>query len=343
MLTDIKPLARDRLEALLSAVDRADVALIGDLCLDAYWEADMKLSRLSRETPHYPLPIVEERHAPGGAGNVACNLAALKPRSLSAVGVVGLDWRGDLLVRSLEARGVGCGLVVRSPEVPTNAYIKPLRRGVSEVVYEDPRLDFENRAPLPAECESRVLNALGEAAARANVVCVSDQMRFGCATEAVRDRLSELGRTGKTVIVDSRDRAHLYHNVTVKPNEIEASRAFSDGRPLDMDALISLAAELYRRNGRLALITLGDRGSLIADGSGVSHCPACRVEPPIDFCGAGDSFLAALACMLSIGASPAEAAQVATLSAAVCIKKIGTTGTAAREEILEAWDMYWKE
>ena len=113
MLTDIKPLARDRLEALLSAVDRADVALIGDLCLDAYWEADMKLSRLSRETPHYPLPIVEERHAPGGAGNVACNLAALKPRSLSAVGVVGLDWRGDLLVRSLEARGVGCGLVVR--------------------------------------------------------------------------------------------------------------------------------------------------------------------------------------------------------------------------------------
>ena len=71
------PLSREELAALLHRVDGARVGLIGDLCLDLYWLADMKLSELSRETPHYPLPIVEERFAPGGAGNVATNIFRL--------------------------------------------------------------------------------------------------------------------------------------------------------------------------------------------------------------------------------------------------------------------------
>ena len=46
-------------------------AVLGDFCLDIYWHADMQKSELSRETPHYPLPIVQERMSAGGAGNVA--------------------------------------------------------------------------------------------------------------------------------------------------------------------------------------------------------------------------------------------------------------------------------
>lgn len=76
------PLTREELKRRLEAVDGAKICLIGDFCLDIYWHADMRLSELSRETPHYPLPIVEERFSPGGAGNVACNIAALRPGSL---------------------------------------------------------------------------------------------------------------------------------------------------------------------------------------------------------------------------------------------------------------------
>ncbi|MBQ3424214.1 MAG: hypothetical protein IJH38_03340 [Clostridia bacterium] len=47
---------REALEALLDGMGRGRVALIGDLCLDMYWRADMRLSELSRETPHFPLP-----------------------------------------------------------------------------------------------------------------------------------------------------------------------------------------------------------------------------------------------------------------------------------------------
>ena len=52
-----KPLTRQELEQLLANVDNARIGLIGDLCLDMYWIANMKISELSRETPHHPLPV----------------------------------------------------------------------------------------------------------------------------------------------------------------------------------------------------------------------------------------------------------------------------------------------
>lgn len=336
-------LSRARLEQLLDAVGGARIGLIGDLCLDMYWMADMTKSELSRETPHYPLPVVEERYAPGGAGNAACNIAALEPGTLKVIGLVGADWRGELLVKALQERGIDGKYIVREPGLMTNTYIKPLRRGISDVVYEDPRLDFENRAPISEEVEKKVLAALDEAAEALDVICVSDQMQFGCITPAVRARLSELGRDGKIVIVDSRYRAADYENVTVKPNEVEAVRAFADGVPRGLEGLSELASQISLRNGRMTLMTLGDQGCFVAENGRVVRCPACSVEPPIDFCGAGDTFLAGFGAMLAAGATPVEAAQAANLCSAVTIKKIGTTGTASREEVLAAWDAHMKE
>jgi len=333
-------LNRAELENLLAKVDGTKLALIGDLCLDMYWIADMKLSELSRETPHYPLPVVEERYAPGGAGNAANNIAALKPAKLSVIGLVGTDWRGGLLVKALTDVGIDCSHVVQDESVVTNTYIKPLRCGISDVVYEDPRLDFENRKPVSLECEAKVLEALNAVAKEVEVICVSDQMKFGCITPKIRERLCELGKSGKTIIVDSRDHAADYRYVTIKPNEVESSRAFGSGEALELPELSELAAQIFARNERTTLMTLGGNGCFVVENGDVVRVPACKVEPPIDFCGAGDTFLAGFGTLLSAGASPVQAAQVATLCSAVTIKKIGTTGTATREEVLAAWEMY---
>ena len=333
-------MTKETLQELLCRIDNARIGLIGDLCLDLYWLADMKLSELSRETPHYPLPVVEERWAPGGAGNVANNIAALNPKKLLVVGLVGNDWRGDLLLRSMESVGIDCSGVIRDPSRVTNTYIKPLRRGISDVIYEDPRLDFESRFPISRETEQKIFDALDAMATEVDIICVSDQMKYGCITPAIRKKLSDLGSKGKTVIVDSRNHISEYQNVTVKPNEVEASRAFGDGSSLDLDKLSELASDIVSRNGRTTLITLGDKGCFVADKEGVVRCPACSVEPPIDFCGAGDTFLSGYGTVLSAGANPLQAAQIACLCSAVTIKKLGETGTASRNEILTAWEAY---
>ena len=54
--------------------------------------------------------------------------------------------------------------------------------------------------------------------------------------------------------------------------------------------------------------------------------------------GAGDTAAAALATMLAVGASPAEAATIANLAASVTVQKIGITGTASPAEILRRYD-----
>ena len=340
-ITNEKTLTSEELQSLLQNIDHARIGLIGDLCLDMYWLADMKLSELSRETPHHPLPVVEERMSPGGAGNVANNIAALNPEKLLVVGLVGNDWRGDLLLRTMKEAGIDCSHVIRDNSRVTNTYIKPLRSGISDVIYEDPRLDFESRFPISAETEAKILSALDAMAKQTDVICVSDQMKYGCITPAVRKKLSELGKSGKTVIVDSRDHADAYEGVTVKPNEIEASRAFGDGFVMDIEALSVLAAEISERNGKTTLITLGEKGCFVAEGEQVVRCPACPVKPPIDFCGAGDTFLAGYGTLLASGATPMQAAQIACLCSSVTIRKIGITGTATREEVLAAHDFYF--
>lgn len=319
------------LTEVFSGIDSARVGVIGDFCLDVYWLADMTLSEISREAPHFPLPIVEERMSPGGAGNVTCNLAALQPQKVCALGIAGNDWRGDALRGLLSTAGVDVSGLLTSPRRVTPAYIKPMRRGFTDVVYEDPRLDFEDRSPMTEEDEQRLLDALN--ALDVDVLCVCDQLRHGCITPAIRQRICELSREGLTVIVDSRDRIALYEDVIVKPNEIEAARAVQSNGSYE-----ELAVLLSRKTHCPAIVTLGGEGCLVCEDGRVTHVPARRVEPPIDICGAGDTFLSALACALAAGASLIGAAHLANTASAVTIRKINTTGVASRSEIAALWN-----
>src|SRR5689334_17637004 len=161
---------RERLEDILSKINEVNIALIGDICLDVYWEADMIKSELARETPHFPLPIVKEWMSPGGGGNAADNMAALLPKSIKVLGVIGRDWRGDALVRKLQEVGINTDSIVVSEKAVTNAYCKPLRKGISHVKYEDPRLDFNNYENLPEEDEARLLELLEKCAGGIDVL-----------------------------------------------------------------------------------------------------------------------------------------------------------------------------
>ena len=323
----------------LEKLGKGRIAVIGDFCLDVYWHADMTKSELSRETPHFPLPVVSERLSPGGAGNVVMNLLALAPKSVSAIGVFGNDWRGNALRTLLKEAGADISGIVTDPARMTNTYIKPLRQGYAEnVVYEDPRLDFTNYDALGAESEKRLLSALNRTAKKCDVICVCDQMPFGCITPAIRSRLIELGRAGHTVIVDSRDRIALYTDVIVKPNEIESARCFED--KISPTEFAKLAVALEERTGRPAIVTAGDKGCDVSEKGRVTPVNARRVTGEIDFCGAGDTFLSGLAASTAGGFPLIDAARIACCASSVTIKKLKTTGTANREELAAALKGY---
>ena len=99
-------LSNEQFKNIINKIGNIHVALIGDLCLDVYWFADMTKSELSRETPHFPLPVVDERMSPGAGANVAANIAALRPANINVLGAVGEDWRSDVLLKAMQNLGI---------------------------------------------------------------------------------------------------------------------------------------------------------------------------------------------------------------------------------------------
>lgn len=330
-------LTTKRLQEIEEKISGLRIGLIGDACVDIYWEADMRKSELSREVPHYPLPVVHERFSLGGGSNVAANLMAAGLNDLRFLSVAGHDWRGTVLLDLLHANRISADDMIVSDQIITPAYCKPIRFGISDVRYEDPRLDFVNQKPVPAAVEEQVLKRLDRIADEVDLLIVCDQLENGCMTPSVISRINELGKT-HPILVDSRNRILQYQNVIIKPNEVEAARSL--GVPPiatdDREAVAEVGARLADRTHRPVVITLGANGAVWYDQGRVLHVPACPVSPPIDFVGAGDSFLAGFSLAYAAHAAPGEALALGCLTSSVTIRKIGTTGTASPEELEHA-------
>jgi len=330
----VETLTSQRLNDLLSRASSATIGLIGDVCLDAYWQADMRLSEISRETPHFPLPVVQERYSLGACGNVVANLRALGVAKLLPIMVIGRDWRGQLVQNLLDEKKINNGYIITEDTRVTSGYCKPYKMGISDVAYEDPRIDFINTKPISKEVEDIILAHLGDIASKVDLLCVADQVSLGCITPRVKEKICNLARQGLPVIADSRNNAGSFKYVLTKPNEVELSRIVpvSEG---SLEAYAEAAVALAKHNQAPVCCTLGSKGCIIANNCTATYVPAHPVEPPIDICGAGDAFFAAFAAAMSARATMEEAAQIAVLAAAVTIKKIGETGTATTEDILE--------
>ncbi len=340
----IQYLSGGRLEELLDKMQTRRAVLLGDMCLDVYWFADMTKSRLSRETPHFPLPVVNERMSAGAGGNAVVNLSRLC-ENVAPVGVIGRDWRGQCLCEVFKKEGLSTEYIIHSDKIVTNAYCKPMRRGYAGIDVEDPRIDFEMSEPLPSELEDKLIINLEAACRDADVLCVSDQFEYGCVSERVRNKVNELAKNELLTVVDSRSRIELYRNCFLKPNEIECARALSslgidvDTKANDDGTFEQMARALAEKTCSSVCLTLGERGCIILKDESIVRVDAIKTEPPIDTVGAGDCFLSAFSLALAAGATNAEAGVIGSLASAITVKKINTTGSADRNELLSLMEL----
>ena len=330
-------ISKSRLEEILQVIQKVRIGVLGDFCVDIYWHADMRRSALSYETPHFPLPVVREEFSLGAGGNVAANIANLKPEKVIAIGVRGSDWRGDILTSALKRWNIDDTNVLEDPEHTTFAYCKPIRKGISDVEYEDPRIDFINSDPISEETEQKLILALESIEDSVDAIVVCDQFIHGCVTARVREAVCDLSRS-RLVTVDSRDNIGLFRGVFLKPNEMEGEKALGIDTPDKDLAKEHYALELARKTGSRVLMTLGEKGSVYSDGNAVQRIFPWPVTGPVDIVGAGDTFLSGFSCALAAGATVNEAADFGGLCSAITISKIGVTGTASPDEIMDAYD-----
>ena len=302
----------------LPSLENLHAVVVGDLMLDRYWHGDAR-----RISPEAPVPVVavsgvEDR--PGGAANVALNVASLGARC-TLLGCIGQDAEGAALKAILEAAGVTCDFI----EVPDWATVLKLR-----VVSQQQQLlrnDFES--PLPAEAAESLLAKAGSHLAEAAVLIIADYDKGAVADPASLIQSARVA--GIPSVVDPKLKPFdSYAGASVlKPNRHEFAAAA--GQFDDVDSLAETAGTLCRSHGFDAVVvTGGAEGMTVVEGGSVTHLPA-RPVPVYDVTGAGDTAAATLGVALGAGLPVLDCARLANTAASLAVAKFGAAAVSGPE------------
>jgi rfaE bifunctional protein kinase chain/domain len=327
---------QQRIREILAKLENVTVAVYGDFCLDVYWMLDPKGSEVSEETGLHARAVARHYYSLGGASNVVANLAALTPKKILVIGVIGDDIFGRELRRQFEQLGVDTThLIVQQENFDTVAFGKPYLEET-----EEPRIDFGFFNRRSAATDRALLNGIRQALQTADAMIANQQVPGSIANLSFIEEANKLFREfdSKVVLLDSRHYGDKFQHICRKTNDREAARlnGVQVGREdvIPLEDVRKYAENLYWQFNRPVFLTRGARGLLAADREGVHEIPGIQLLKKLDPVGAGDTVTSALALCLGAGVPPVEAAEFANFAAAVTVQKLFQTGTANGEEIL---------
>lgn len=297
----------------------AKLLVVGDVMLDRYWHGDA-----SRVSPEAPVPVVKvenQEDRPGGAGNVALNIAALGSAA-TLVGIIGSDETGTELKSRLEAAGVYCDFLC-SEHKPTITKLRVVSQHQQLI-----RLDFEEKFQLQ---DVQGLNEkVGDLIEQSQVMVLSDYAKG--ALHNIPELIQLARSKGLPVIADPKGSDFSkYHGATLITPNLSEFEAVVGHCEHEQD-LVEKGLQLVRDLGLEAmLITRGEHGmTLIRPGSPELHLPA-RAREVFDVTGAGDTVISVLASALAAGDSLADATALANLAASLVVGKLGTAAISGPE------------
>jgi D-beta-D-heptose 7-phosphate kinase/D-beta-D-heptose 1-phosphate adenosyltransferase len=325
-------LSPERARALVARFHSVSVLVAGDLMLDHF-----VIGRVSRISPEAPVPVVEHDHDEyriGGAGNVAHNLRALGGR-VELVGLIGRDETAGRLRGEMISAGMGVEGLVVDPARPTTTKQRIVTTRNQQVA----RVDFESDAEAAGEVEHALIDHARRALAHADVVIVSDYLK-GSVTRGLVAALVEGAKKRKVPVLVDPKIPHIdyYAGATiVTPNHQEAETATHMRIRSDDDARRAAKVFIERARCKGVLITRGEHGMSMVDGSGEAHYTAVAREVA-DVTGAGDTVIAALALGLAAGAALPEAAQLANHAAGIVVGRFGPATVSPAELLSEFAD-----
>lgn len=329
----------ERFDAITSRYPGLRLAVIGDFCLDRYFDIDPGLRETSIETGLQVHNVTRVRCQPGAAGTILNNLVALGIGTLFPVGLCGDDGEGWSLRRALSGLpGVRLDAFVTASDRHTFTYSKPLVHHVGQPPEELSRLDQKNWTQTPGALGEQLAASVLRITGDVDGSIVMDQVDLEGTGTVTREVIGALGHRSqaspdKLILADSRRGLAGWPPLVFKMNAAEL--AVLTGRPVDsLDDIRTACIALARSNGRPAFVTLSERGILGATANGESaHVPNFPIHGPIDIVGAGDAVSANLTAALAAGASVQEAMELAMAAAHLVIHQLGTTGTATVSQI----------
>ena len=298
----------------------AKVLVIGDVMLDRFWHG-----AATRISPEAPVPVVKVAGVddrPGGAGNVAINLAALGVETTLS-GLVGDDEYAKQLRSAVETKGVRWSVMPCPAD--TIVKLRVLSRNQQLI-----RMDFE--APLDDYADESFLQYASNLIAEHDVVLLSDYAK-GTLTN-IEALISACRVLNTPVLVDPKgaDFSRYAGATLITPNLSEFEAVV--GACHQDDTVISARARhLCEQHGfEAVLVTRSERGMTLQSKEGEPlHLPALAREV-FDVTGAGDTVISAIAAGLASQDSLENSTRLANVAAGLVVGKVGTA-TVTREEL----------
>lgn len=299
------------LVGMLSHLQPFKVLVVGDFMLDRYTNG--RVDRISPEAPVPVLHVSDEYVLPGGAGNVALNLASLGAQ-VQLLGRVGKDVAGMQLKKCLKELQIDPDGLIEEPDYET-----PIKNRLMAGGQQMLRIDFEQTHDFPAQ----LLPPVHEHIESVDLIAISDYNKGFLTPETLQQIIAYGHQNNIPIIVDPKGNDFSkYRGATlIKPNKREAYLAAG----VELDVPIETVADqlLKQTDADHILITRsGDGLSLFCSERNHSHFPV-RTREINDVTGAGDTVLAMLAMGMANRLNMAHSAQLANVAASVAVEKLG--------------------
>ncbi|MEK9170037.1 MAG: D-glycero-beta-D-manno-heptose-7-phosphate kinase [Patescibacteria group bacterium] len=313
------------LSKIVGKFSKQNICVIGDLMADYYIFGDT-----NRISPEAPMPVVlvkEEKMVPGGASNVAANVAALGGR-VTIIGLIGEDSAGKELVEELRKRKINTAGVISNDRHPTIQKFRVIARGQQLVRY-----DKEISKPISKILEQKILKFIKDNIQNWDAIVISDYAK-GLFNEFLAKNLIATARKHKKPVVSDpkfKNFSFFKGSSMIAPNKSEVEMIME--KPMLKRRDLELAGKyLSKKFNSNILITLGPEGMILFENKKSFYFPS-RAKEIFDVTGAGDTVMSGLALSLASGATLKQAAQIANSAAGIVVGKIGTATVSSSELI----------
>lgn len=320
----------------LDKLKEPKILIIGDFAIDEMVFGQTE--RISREAPVLILQHSETKIILGTASNAAHNISSLNCGKAGAIGVLGDDYYGGVLIKALNEAKINTDFMVVDKTRKTTTKTRISGSCSQSITQQIVRIDRQTKAPLSPEIEAKVIENIKRAIPLYDGIILSDY-HLGCLTEnVIKTAIDTANAHNKVIVADIQKDMERYRGVTaITPNQPDSEK-FLGYFINDEEALNKAGQDFSDKLGlKYTLITRGEKGMVLFDNSkdpkkpDMTKIPAFNKKEVFDVTGAGDTVVAAFTLALCAGLSPKEAMVVGNLAASIVIRQFGCHTTNLEE------------
>ncbi len=300
-------------------IKKKKILVLGDVMLDRYWTG--KVNRISPEAPVPVVDITQTFDKPGGAANVAKNLADFG-MDVTLLGLIGDDDTSASLKSLISSSNIAFHPIIDS-EIRTTLKLRVIDQNQQLL-----RIDHED-ANISKKIGSSY-DKIKELLQNCDGIVISDYNK-GVVKPIIQKVIQDANHLGIMTFIDPKgDDFSVYKSSTlVKPNLSEFELIMGNSSNEDE----------FEKNGKklredldiqYLLVTRGKDGMTLFSEEGVQSFHSIKKDV-FDVTGAGDTVISILSSFIIAGENVAKAVELSNIAASLSVLKLGSTSVSQNE------------